>query len=105
MWIFRLVIAALAGLDSIIQAAGRVNREGKNANGDMFVFEPETPFIKNTPDFINQGASVAESILRDYSDDPVSIQAINAYFKMLYNLQDSKHAFDVKRILAISIKT
>ena len=90
---------ALSGLDSIIQAAGRVNREGKNANGDMFVFDPETPFIKKTPTFIKQGASVAESILRDYSADPVSVQAINAYFKTLYNLQDPKHAFDVKKIL------
>ncbi|MHB8778859.1 MAG: CRISPR-associated helicase Cas3', partial [Anaerolineales bacterium] len=90
---------ALAGLDSIIQAAGRVNREGKNANGDMFVFDPETPFIKKTPIFIKQGASVAVSILRDFSNDPASVQAINAYFKMLNNLQD-KHAFDVKKILA-----
>jgi CRISPR-associated endonuclease/helicase Cas3 len=65
----------------------------------MFVFDPETPFIKKTPTFIKQGASVAESILRDYSDDPVSVQAINAYFKMLNNLQD-KHAFDVKKILS-----
>jgi CRISPR-associated endonuclease/helicase Cas3 len=90
---------ALAGLDSIIQAAGRVNREGKNKNGDVFVFEPETPFIKKTPTFIKQGSSVAECILRDYKDDPVSIQAIEAYFKLLNNLQDP-HAFDVKRILS-----
>jgi CRISPR-associated endonuclease/helicase Cas3 len=97
---FPVGFRALAGLDSIIQAAGRVNREMKQANSDVYVFDPETPFVKKTPAFIKQGASVAESILRDFSSDPVSVQAINAYFKMLYNLQDPKRAFDVKRILA-----
>jgi CRISPR-associated endonuclease/helicase Cas3 len=91
---------SLAGLDSIVQAAGRVNRNKNNPLGDVFVFAPETPFIKKTPAFIKQGASVAESILRDYGNDPDSIQAINAYFSLLYTLQD-KGAFDAKRILSL----
>jgi CRISPR-associated endonuclease/helicase Cas3 len=90
---------SLAGLDSIVQAAGRVNRNKNNPMGDVFVFAPETPFIKKTPTFIKQGASVAESVLREHSDNPDSIQAINAYFSMLYTLQD-KGAFDAKKILA-----
>ena len=43
---------ALAGLDSIIQAAGRVNREAQRPSGEMFVFEPESEFIKRTPTYI-----------------------------------------------------
>jgi CRISPR-associated endonuclease/helicase Cas3 len=90
---------SLAGLDSIIQAAGRVNRNRINPIGDVFVFEPETLFIKRTPAFIKQGASVTESILRDYGNNPDSIQAINAYFNLLYNLQGNR-AFDAKKILS-----
>ena len=90
---------SLAGLDSIVQAAGRVNRNKNNSMGDMFVFTPETPFIKKAPTFVKQGANVAESILRDHGDNPDSTQAITAYFTLLYTLQPAD-AFDAKRILA-----
>lgn len=96
---FPVGFRSLAGLDSIIQAAGRVNREGKNVSGELFVFEPDTAFIKKIPTFVQQGASVAANILRDYNADPVSVVAINAYFRLLNHLQDPKRAFDVKEIL------
>ena len=96
---FPVGFRALAGLDSIIQAAGRVNREMKQDVSNMYVFDPETPFIKRTPEFIKQGAAVAESILRDFAEQPDSKQAIEHYFDCLYNLQ-SRTAFDVKHILS-----
>lgn len=90
---------ALAGLDSVIQAAGRVNREMKLASAEMFVFVPDTEFIKRTPTFIQQTGSVAQAILRDHAD-PTTIAAIEAYYRMLYSLQNER-AFDSREIIRL----
>ena len=89
---------SLAGLDSIIQAGGRVNREGKLSQSPVYVFEPDSKFVKRIPSFVEQGAAVARSILREFASDPVSMEAIDSYFSQLYSLHD-KHAFDAKDIL------
>lgn len=89
---------ALAGLDSIIQAAGRVNREMKREHGEMFVFTPKTEFIRRTPAFIAQTGAVAHSTLKKHTASPDSLEAIADYYKLLYALQD-KDAFDVHRIV------
>lgn len=89
---------AMAGLDSIIQAAGRINREGRHPSGDMFVFHPDTEFIRRTPTFIEQTATVAQITLRDFADDPTTISAIQSYYRLLYTLQDDR-AFDARQIL------
>jgi CRISPR-associated endonuclease/helicase Cas3 len=88
---------ALAGLDSIVQAAGRVNREGGREEAVLYVFQPETEYIKRVPAYIAQTAAVARIILEQY-DDPISIQALSAYYELLYDLQDSQ-AFDQKNIM------
>jgi CRISPR-associated endonuclease/helicase Cas3 len=97
---FPVGFRALAGLDSIIQAAGRVNRERRRLSGEVYVFEPETAFIRRTPAFIQQSASAATSILREYRDDPVSVQAIRDYFTLLDTLQDPRRSYDAKQVLA-----
>ncbi len=90
---------ALAGLDAINQAAGRVNREMKRNVSELFIFEPKSEFVKRTPRYISQAVEVSRMVLRSYADAPISIPAIEAYFRQLYNLQDPQVSFDYKHIM------
>jgi CRISPR-associated endonuclease/helicase Cas3 len=90
---------ALTGLDSINQAAGRVNREMKRGISEMFVFEPKSEFVKWTPSFLKQTAEVTRMILRNHAEAPISIPAIEAFFGRLYDLQDPNISFDYKNIM------
>ncbi len=90
---------ALSGLDSINQAAGRVNREMKRGLSEMFIFEPDSTFVKRTPAYVKQAVEVARMVLRDHAEDPISIPAIEAFFGKLYDLQDPNISFDYKRIM------
>ncbi|MGE4498454.1 MAG: CRISPR-associated helicase Cas3' [Deferribacterales bacterium] len=77
---FPTVFRAKAGADSIAQAAGRCNRNGKIKQGRVFLFESaEHP----VPKIFRQQADAAEETTRLYQDilDP---QAIEHYFGLLY---------------------
>ena len=58
---FPEVFRERAGLDSIIQAAGRCNREGRAELGNVFVFDTKTPINMG---FIYRGACALNEILR-----------------------------------------
>lgn len=89
---FPVVFRSLAGVDSIDQAAGRCNREGKlgRAGGKMYAFEPENG-VKLPSDVANR-AGVTREVLRAFLDDDFSrigsLEAIEAYFKTLYRFRD-----------------
>lgn len=78
---FPEVWRAAAGLDSIAQAAGRCNREGKlEARGRTVIFEAAE---RKTPPAIEAFYDAAREVLRT-GDDPLRLEAVHAYFRALY---------------------
>jgi len=90
---FPLVLRALAPLDSIVQAAGRADREGKltaalgKPGGKVVVFLPEDH--KLPPNEYKEAAGITEAIAKQELEDGKSVQvdsaeAIRLYFERYY---------------------
>ncbi|OXS58359.1 hypothetical protein B1A99_14205 [Cohnella sp. CIP 111063] len=81
---FPVVYRELAGLDSIVQAAGRCNREGTEDTSTTFVFEFQDTWRSG---WFAMTAAAARKILQRYRDNSLSDEAINDYFRELYFYQ------------------
>jgi CRISPR-associated endonuclease/helicase Cas3 len=84
---FPLVYRMLGGLDSIVQAAGRCNREGRIDRGTMIVFRAHSAPPRGTP---RRALGITESLLREHGgtldlNDPAIFED---YFRMLYFGED-----------------
>jgi len=81
---FPVVYRALGGLDSMVQAAGRCNREGSPERGRVVIFVAPTQPPRGMP---TQGMEKTMSLLREYggSLDTTDVGIFETYFRMLYH--------------------
>jgi CRISPR-associated endonuclease/helicase Cas3 len=83
---FPTVYRAEAGFDSIAQAAGRCNREGKLPMGHTYIFEAEE---RPPGGMLLTAAEIANELHSLYSD-PLEPAAVEAYFRHLYWMKQSE---------------
>jgi len=93
---FPIVYRTMTGIDSIAQAAGRCNREGKLPCGEVFIFRSTEPYGKATS-WQSLVAEVGGMALAG-SNDPLSLATVSDYFGRLYHFKGDD-GLDEKKIL------
>lgn len=94
---FKLAMRELTGLDSVLQTAGRCNREGKRSREDSVVYVFE--FMdrgRGMPKSIRRKADVSRNVL--LHNDPSSFETVEKYFSM-YQKLSGEQSMDKKEIL------
>lgn len=91
---FPVVYRALAGLDSIAQAAGRCNREGRLACGEVVVFMREVPRMLAQ---LRQASAATRSVQAMGLPNALAPEAFTRYFQRYY---ESLRSLDAKGIVA-----
>ena len=97
---FNVVIRFLAGLDSIAQAAGRCNRNGRHETSDVFIVNPAEEKISMLED-IKIGQEKAIRVFgEEEHDDFLSPTAMERYFKYYFfdRAKDMKYEVGAKQI-------
>jgi len=92
---FPVVYRAMAGLDSIAQAAGRCNREGLLQQGVLTVF---TPPSRPPVGVLRQAAEIGSRLISETGIDPFVPDSFAAFFRELYWLQGAER-LDARNIL------
>jgi CRISPR-associated endonuclease/helicase Cas3 len=93
---FPAVYRAMAGLDSIAQAAGRCNREGLLEKGALTVF---TPPSRPPVGVLRQASEIGARLLSETVTDPLAPHRFTAFFRELYWLHGADR-LDAQNILS-----
>lgn len=86
---FPVVYRALAGLDSVVQAAGRCNRERLLETGRVIIFQPPS---QPPPGVLRKATEVTMNLIRstgEQSLDPFDCNSVERFFASLYYLSDN----------------
>lgn len=95
---FSSVFRALAGFDSVVQAAGRCNRHGEGALKEVILFDPEFEKLNRLAD-IQKGKNATIRLMNDFQCSPacfdhdlLSEKSIDTYFT--YYFDEQKRCMD-----------
>ena len=98
---FPCVFREMAGADSLAQAAGRCNREGKLPEpGNVFFFESAETY--SLPGFLAAAAAKGTEVisLSEFADDSLAPELVTRYFELLYRFYgDSPQGLDRLSVL------
>lgn len=92
---FASVIRFLAGLDSIAQAAGRCNRNGRRDMASVYIVNPDKESTQRLLD-IEVGKDQAARVLDESFDDFLAPEAIEQYFRYYFFDRQKEMAYKCK---------
>lgn len=98
---FPCVLREINGLDSIVQAAGRCNREGRRSAEEsvVHVFSLEKREKSKVPsENVRLAAELTKEAVRNFGEDMANPEAIRSYFEELYDLIGDEN-LDKKKIM------
>jgi CRISPR-associated endonuclease/helicase Cas3 len=102
---FGSVIRYAAGLDSIAQAAGRCNRNGRRTQGVVFVVNPrsEDENLSSLPE-VEKGRDIGLGVLNDYQGNPenfgcnpIGPEAMELYYKRYFFARAKEMSYAISR--------